>query len=79
MIIGSNLYFAIGLFGTISLMLLWLFATYPAVKAYEKGRNFVKWYIFSFLLFPMALIASFIINGKRKILKRKKKQQLKRL
>ena len=79
MIIESNLYVAIGLFGTISLMLLGLFATYPAVKAYEKGRNFVKWYVFSFLLLPVALIASFVIKGKRKTHKRKKKRQLKRL
>ncbi|WP_303868576.1 hypothetical protein [Acetobacterium wieringae] len=72
MIIGSNIYVAIGLFGTCGLMLLGLFSTYPAVKAFEKGRNFTKWYIFSFLLFPAAFIASFVIKRKRKRLKRSK-------
>ena len=65
MMIGNNIYTAIGLFGTCSLMLLGLFSTYPAVKAYEKGRNFVKWYFFSFFLYPVAFIASFIIKGER--------------
>lgn len=65
MIIGSNLYVAIDLFCTCGLMLLGLFSTYPAVKAYEKGRNFVKWYFFSFLLFPVAFITSFVIKSKR--------------
>lgn len=62
--IGSNLYTAIGLFGACGVMLLGLFSTYPAVKAYEKGRSFGKWYVFSFLLFPVALIASFSIRKK---------------
>lgn len=64
MIIGSNLYTAVGLFSACGVMLLGLFSTYPAVKAYEKGRSFVKWYIFSFLLFPVALAASFSIDKK---------------
>jgi len=64
MMIGSNLYTAIGLFGALGLMLLGLFSTYPAVKAYEKGRSFIKWYLFSFVLFPVALIASFSIRKK---------------
>jgi hypothetical protein len=46
-------------------MLLGLFATYPAIVAYEKGRNFAKWYIFSFFLFPVALITSFAIEDER--------------
>lgn len=62
MIIGDNVFTAIGLFITLGLMLLGLLATYPAVKAFNKGRNFIKWYIFSALLFPIALIVSFIIK-----------------
>ncbi|MDT8717007.1 hypothetical protein IAI10_10090 [Clostridium sp. 19966] len=62
MIIGNNIFTAIGLFLTCGLMLLGLFATYPAVKAYEKGRNFATWYFFSFLALPIALIASIIIK-----------------
>lgn len=65
MMIGTNLYTAIGLFGACGLMLLGLFSTYPAVKAYEKGRSFIKWYLFSFALFPVALIASFPIKKKQ--------------
>ena len=70
--IGNNLYVAVGLFGTCYLMLLGLFSTFPAVKAYKKGRNFVKWYVFSILLLPVAFIASFVIKSKRKRLKRSK-------
>lgn len=62
MIIGNNVLTAVGLFLTCGLMLLGLFATYPAVKAYEKGRNFSTWYFFSLLLFPVALIAAFVIK-----------------
>lgn len=65
MLIGSNYYTAAGLFVTLGLTLLGLFSTYPAVRAYEKGRHFVKWYIFSFLLFPFAFAASFAIRDKR--------------
>lgn len=65
MMIGSNFFTAIGLFGALSLMLLGLFATYPAVRAYEKGGRFVKWYVFSFLLFPFALVASFAIHDRK--------------
>lgn len=65
MIIGNNIYTAIGLFGTCGLMLLGLFSTYPAVKAYEKGRNYTRWYVLGVLLFPVALIASFVIKGER--------------
>lgn len=61
---GNNIYIAIGLFGTCSLMLLALFATWPSVKAYQKGRNFAKWYVFSVLLFPVALVAAFMIKDK---------------
>lgn len=67
MAIGSNFYTAIGLFGAFGLMLLGLFSTYPAVKAYEKGRSFMKWYIFSIFLFPFALIFSFIIHDKKRL------------
>jgi hypothetical protein len=63
--LGSNISTAIGLFSTCGLMLLALFATWPSVKAFQKGRNFVKWYIFSVLLFPAALVASFIVKDKR--------------
>lgn len=62
MVIGNNVYTAIGLFTICGLMLLGLLATYPAAKAYEKGRSFVKWYIFGILLFPVALIASLVIR-----------------
>jgi hypothetical protein len=61
--IGGNIYTAFGLFSTCGLMMLALFATWPAVKAYNKGRNFSKWYLFSLLLFPVALIASFLISS----------------
>lgn len=72
LMIGNNLTVAVGLFSTCYLMLLGLFSTYPAVKAYKKGRNFVNWYVFSILLFPIAFIASFVIKRKRKRLKRSK-------
>ena len=62
MIIGYNIYTAIGLFTTCGLMLLGLLSTYPAVKAYKKGRSFVKWYILGVLVFPVAFVASFIIK-----------------
>jgi len=62
MIIGDNILTAIGLFSTCGLMILGLLATYPAVKAYEKGKSFGKWYLFSVLLFPVALIASCLIK-----------------
>jgi hypothetical protein len=64
MLIGTNTYTAIGLFTTCGLMILGLLATYPAVIASGKGGNFVKWYVFSVLLFPIALIASFTIHAK---------------
>lgn len=63
MVIGNNSFTAIGLFATCGLMVLGLLATYPAVKAFEKGRSFVKWYIFGVLLLPVAIIASFFIKG----------------
>lgn len=65
MIIGTNYRTAIGLFGTLIIMLIGLFSTYPAIRAYESGKNFAKWYIFSFLLFPVALIASFFLQDVR--------------
>jgi hypothetical protein len=46
-------------------MLLGLAATYPAVRAFEKGRNFIQWYLFSFFLFPFALVLSFFIENKQ--------------
>lgn len=61
--IGGNLITAFGLLGVCGLMLLALLATWPSTKAYQKGRNFRKWYIFSILLFPVALIASFFISS----------------
>ena len=64
MIIGMNFYTAAGLFGALGIMLLGLLSTYPAVRAHEKGRHFVKWYVFSLLLLPFAFIASFVIRGK---------------
>ncbi len=67
MIICTNYYTAVGLLGTLAFMLLGLFSTYPAVLAYEKGRNFAKWYIFSFVLFPIALITSLVISDKKQI------------
>jgi cytochrome bd-type quinol oxidase subunit 2 len=65
MMIGNNIVTAIGLFITCALMLLGLLATYPAVKAHEKGKNFANWYVFSLLLFPVALIAAFIVKKER--------------
>lgn len=70
MMIGANFYNAVGLFGALGFMLLGLFSTYPAVKAYERGSSFIKWYVFSFLLFPLALVASFAIHNRRAILKK---------
>jgi hypothetical protein len=66
MVIGTNINTAIGLFTVLGLMLLGLISTYPAVRALEKGRNFIKWYIFSLTLFPVALVASFVIKGSGK-------------
>jgi len=66
MVIGTNINTAIGLFATLGLMLLGLISTYPAVRALEKGKNFIKWYIFSLVLFPVALVASFAIKGENK-------------
>lgn len=56
MMIGTNYYTAAGLFAVLGIMALGLASTYPAVKAYEKGKSFRKWYVFSFLFFPLALI-----------------------
>ncbi|WP_292391872.1 hypothetical protein [Methanosarcina sp. UBA5] len=63
-VIGTNSYTALGLFGVCSIMLLGLFSTYPAVKAFEKGKSFIKWYLFSFFLFPFALVSSYFIENK---------------
>ena len=65
MVIGTNITATIGLFTTLGLMLLGLLSAYPAVRALEKGRNFIKWYIFSLVLFPAALVASFTIKDKK--------------
>jgi hypothetical protein len=65
MIIGDNIVTAAGLFSTCALMLLGLAATYPAVKAHEKGRKFSNWYFFSLVLFPVALISAFVIKKKQ--------------
>jgi hypothetical protein len=65
MVIGTNINTAIGLFCTLGVMLLGLLSTYPAVRAFGKGRNFIKWYIFSLVLFPVALVASFTIKGEK--------------
>jgi len=65
MLIGTNISTAIGLFVTLGLMLLGLLSTYPAVKASDKGRYFIKWYIFSLILFPVAFVASFAIKSNR--------------
>jgi hypothetical protein len=65
MVVGVNGYTAFGLFGVLVIMLLGLFSTYPAIRASEKGRNFTKWYFFSLLLFPVALILSFAVRGKK--------------
>lgn len=59
MMIGMNTFTAVGLFAVLGAMLLGLLSTYPAVKASENGGNFLKWYLFSFFLFPIALIAVF--------------------
>ena len=52
LVIGTNYYTAIGLFGTCGIMLLGLFSTYPAIRAYEKGRSFLNgiYLVFSFSL-----------------------------
>lgn len=60
--VGENLLTYYGLFSVCYLMLLALFATWPAAKAFEKGRHFLKWYLFGVLLFPVALILSFLID-----------------
>jgi ABC-type Mn2+/Zn2+ transport system permease subunit len=59
---GSNFLTAFGLFGTCGLMLLALFAAWPAMEAYQKGRDFRRWHFFSLFLFTVALIASFLIS-----------------
>lgn len=64
--IETNINTASGLFAVLGLMLLGLISTYPAVRAFEKGRNFIKWYIFSLTLFPVALAASFVIKSSGK-------------
>lgn len=66
MMIGTNIYTAIGLFGALGFMLLALLATYPATRAYTMGRSFSRWYLFSLLLFPFAFIASFSIHNKKR-------------
>ncbi len=63
MVIGNNYVTLIGLFTACGLMILALLATCPAVKAYEKGRSFVKWYIFGILFLPAAFVASFVIKA----------------
>lgn len=60
--VGNNMITAYGLFGVCGLLLLALFATWPATLAYQKGRDFRQWYIFSFLLFPVALILAMRIK-----------------
>jgi hypothetical protein len=64
LVIGTNYYTAFGLFGVCGTMLLGLISTYPAIRAFEKGRSFIKWYLFSFFLFPLALVSSFFIEKK---------------
>lgn len=61
--IGDNLITAYGLFGVCGLILLALFASWPATIAFGKGRNFAVWYLFSFFLLPIALISSYTIKG----------------
>jgi hypothetical protein len=65
MFVGTNINTAIGLFCVLGAMLLGLLSTFPAIKAFAKGRNFLKWYIFSLVLFPVAFVASFAIKGKK--------------
>jgi hypothetical protein len=60
--IGNNIWTAIGLFGTCSMMLIALFATWPAIKASEKGRKFLTWYVFSVFLLPVAIVAAIVIK-----------------
>lgn len=50
MIVGMNLYTVAELPGALGIMILGLSSTYPAVRAFEKGRIFMKWYLFSFSL-----------------------------
>lgn len=65
MMIGDNIATAIGLFSTCALMVLGLVATYPAVKAHEKGRNFTNWYFFSLVLFPVALMLALAMEKEK--------------
>ena len=67
MIIGSNILTAFGLFITCGIMPLGMGAAYPAVKAYNKGRNFAVWYSFSILFLPIALIISVFIKDKKEL------------
>ena len=64
MAIGNNIYTAIGLFATCGLIVLGLLATCPAINAYEKGRSFIKWYIFGVLALPVAYIVSCAMKAK---------------
>ena len=61
--IGDNLITAYGLFGVCGLMLLALFAAWPATIAFKKGKNFAAWYLFGFFLLPVAFVASLKIKN----------------
>lgn len=65
MIFENDIYIAIELLVACGLIILALLAFWPALKAHRKGHDFIKWYIFGLLLFPVALIAAFMIKEKR--------------
>jgi len=66
MVFGSNTSAAVGLLCALGIMLLGLFSTYPAVKAFCRGRSFYQWYVFSLFLFPAAFAASFFIKDTKR-------------
>jgi len=65
MMFENDMYIAIELLVACGLIVLALLAFWPALKAYRKGRDFIKWYLFGLFVFPAALIASFIIKDER--------------
>ena len=46
----------------LGLLVLSAFAVIPAMIANEKGRPFGTWYLYSFLLWPIALVHAFILR-----------------
>lgn len=65
MMFENDMYIAIELLVACGLIVLALLAFWPALKAHRKGHDFIKWYLFGLFVFPVALIASFMIKDER--------------